>query len=352
MTPRSCERPSGISSDDDLQVLWTSEAAAAATSGRTEGWWRASGVSIDLRTLRSGDLFVALKGPSFDGHAFVAAALDRGAAAAVVSHRPEGIALDAPLLRVADTFQALQDLGRSARARSTASIAGVTGSVGKTGVKEALHLVLGQQGATHANVGNYNNHWGVPLSLARMDPSARFAVFEMGMNHAGEIASLTRQVRPHVCVVTTVEAVHLEDFASVDEIADAKAEMFIGAAPNGAAVLNRDNRFFERLRRRALEVGVGQIVSFGRSGEADVRLQDAEEDAQGATVVADVQGARLTYRIGMPAPIGSAIPSAFSPPLRRSARMSPGLPPLSPICARRRAGGCERMSLCRKAASS
>ena len=267
--------------------LWTSEAAAAATSGHTDGFWRALGVSIDSRTLQTGDLFVALKGPSFDGHTFVADALATGAAAAVVSHRPDGLAPDAPLLLVADTFRALQDLGGAARARSAASIAGVTGSVGKTGVKEALHLVLGRQGATHASAGSFNNHWGVPLSLARLAPSARFAVFEMGMNHAGEIARLTRQVRPHVCAITTVEAVHLENFPSVDAIADAKAEIFIGVAPDGAAVLERDNPYFERLRRRALEAGICHIVSFGRSVEADVRVHAAEEDAQGATVVAD-----------------------------------------------------------------
>lgn len=282
---------------NDSPVLWTSEAAAPAISGRTKGFWRASGVSIDSRTLRPGDLFVALKGPRFDGHAFVADALAMGAVAAVVSHWPDGVAPDAPLMLVADTLEALQDLGHAARARSVANIAAITGSVGKTGVKEALNLVLGRQGATHASVGSFNNHWGVPLSLARMAPSARFAVFEIGMNHAGEIAPLTRQVRPHVCVVTTVEAVHLENFPSVEAIADAKAEIFIGVAPNGAAVLNRDNPFFARLRKRALEAGIGHIVSFGRCEEADVRVHAAEEDAQGATVVADANGVRLTYRI-------------------------------------------------------
>jgi UDP-N-acetylmuramoyl-tripeptide--D-alanyl-D-alanine ligase len=280
-------------------ALWTSEEAALATAGSVEGAWRAFGVSIDSRTIGPGDLFLALKGPSFDGHRFVADALGRGAVGAVVAHRPHDVEAGAPLLMVADTFAALQDLGRAARTRSGARIVGVTGSVGKTSVKEALRLVLCRQAATHASLGSLNNHWGVPLSLARMAPRARFAVFEMGMNHAGEIAPLTRQIRPHVCAITTVEAVHLENFPSVDAIADAKAEIFLGLGPDGTAVLNRDNAQFERLRRRALEAGIDRIISFGRSSQADVCLHAAREDSLGATIEAEALGTRLAYRIGV-----------------------------------------------------
>ena len=282
----------------EVPALWTSQEAAEATGGRAEGAWRAEGVSIDSRSLLPGDLFVALQGPTFDGHAFVAAALAGGAAAALVARRPDGLA-GAPLLLVGDTLGGLQDLGRAARARSHAEIVGVTGSVGKTGVKEALLLVLGRQGATHASVGSFNNQWGVPLSLARTPPTARFGVFEMGMNHAGEIALLTRQVRPHVAVITTVEAVHIENFLSVEAIADAKAEIFSGLEQGGTAVLERDNRHFERLRRLAREAGVGRILSFGRSAEADVRLHAAREDSDGTTVEADVRGVPLIYRVGI-----------------------------------------------------
>jgi UDP-N-acetylmuramoyl-tripeptide--D-alanyl-D-alanine ligase len=284
----------------EVPALWTSEEAARVTKGRAEGSWRAEGVSIDSRTLVPGDVFVALQGPTFDGHAFVADALARGAAAAVVARRPDGLAGDAALLLVGDTFAALQDLGRAARARSNARIVGVTGSVGKTGVKEALLLALGRQGSTHASTGSFNNHWGVPLSLARMPTSARFAVFEMGMNHAGEIAPLTRQVRPHVAVITTVEAVHIENFPSVEAIAEAKGEIFLGVEKDGTAVLERDSPHFERLRRLARGAGVGRILSFGRSAQADVRLRAAEEERDGGTTVrADVFGMQLAYRVGI-----------------------------------------------------
>lgn len=281
-------------------ALWTNETAAQATGGQAEGRWSAAGVSIDSRTLAPGELFVALQGPNFDGHAFVADALANGAAAAVVASRPEGLPSDAPLLLVADTLAALRGLGAAGRARSQARIAGITGSVGKTGVKEALALVLSRQQATHASVGSFNNHWGVPLSLARLPPSAGFAVFEMGMNHAGEITPLTSLVRPHVAAVTTVEAVHIENFASVEDIADAKAEIFAGLEPGGAAVLNRDNPHFDRLVQRAGEAGVGRIVAFGRSPAADARLIAADEDDLGSRIEADVLGTRLSFRVGVP----------------------------------------------------
>jgi len=278
--------------------LWTAEDAAGATGGRAQGTWLASGVSIDTRTLLPGELFVALAGFNSDGHAFVADALARGAAAAMVATPPAGLAAEAPLLLVADTFEALRALGGAGRDRTAARIAGITGSVGKTGVKEALSLVLGRQAPTHASVGSFNNHWGVPLSLARLPASAAFAVFEMGMNHPGEITPLTTLVRPHVVAITTVEPVHIAHFTSVEAVADAKAEVFAGLEPHGTAVLNRDNIHCERLARRAGEAGVGRIVTFGRSAGADARLITAAADEQGSRIEADVLGTRLSFRIG------------------------------------------------------
>jgi len=190
-----------------MSALWTSAEAAAATSGRNSREWSAQGVSIDSRSLTRGDLFVAIKGIKSDGHDYVADALGKGAAAAAVSRALKRIPADAPLLTVADTQKALEDLGRAARARSQATVIGVTGSVGKTGTKEALRHALECQGPTIASLGSLNNQWGVPLSLARLPRDAKYGVFEMGMNHAGEIDALTRLVRPDVALITTVEPV-------------------------------------------------------------------------------------------------------------------------------------------------
>jgi UDP-N-acetylmuramoyl-tripeptide--D-alanyl-D-alanine ligase len=280
-------------------VLWTSEAAAAATGGIARTSWRASGVSIDSRTLVTGDLFVALAGPRFDGHDFVAAALDRGAVAAMVSRRPPGLPAEAPLLVVEDGERALVDLGRAARARSRARVVAVTGSVGKTGVKEALRLVLDAQGATAASADSLNNHWGVPLSLARLPVSAAYAVLEIGMNHAGEITPLSQLVRPHVAVVTTIEAVHRAHFDGIEAIADAKAEIFAGVEPGGVAVLNRDNPHYERLRAAAVRAGIGRVVGFGRHAEADVRLEAATLEPDGTHVHARCDGRDLHYHLAV-----------------------------------------------------
>ena len=208
--------------------LWTSEEAAAATGGQAMGQWIASGVSIDTRTLAKDDLFVALQGEARDGHGFVAPALEKGAAAAMVSRHPDGVAASAPLLRVSDTQAGLEALGRASRARSNSRIVAVTGSAGKTTTKEMLHLMLARCGKVAASAASYNNHWGVPLSLARMPRNTVYGVFEIGMNHAGEIRALVKQVRPHVAVITTVVAAHLEYFGTVEAIADAKAEIFEG----------------------------------------------------------------------------------------------------------------------------
>ena len=222
-----------------------------------------SGMSIDSRTAGKGDAFFAIQGENRDGHEFVDDALKAGAALAVVASNQRGRFPDAPLLVVRDVLEALRDLGRAARARSQAKVIAVTGSVGKTGTKEALRLALSADGETHASVASYNNHWGVPLSLARWPASAKYAVFEIGMNHAGEITPLTKLVRPHVAIVTGIEPVHLEFFGSLEKIADAKAEIFSGVEAGGVAVLNRDNAQYARLASAAKAAGVQRVVSFG-----------------------------------------------------------------------------------------
>lgn len=281
-------------------ALWTAKEAALATGGRSQGDWEASGVSIDSRSVAAGDLFVALKGPSFDGHDYVSDALGKGAAAAMVSKALEALASDAPLLRVGDTLEALTALGQAARTRSQARFIGVTGSCGKTGTKEALKACLAAQGATAASVASFNNHWGVPLSLARMAQDSAYGVFEVGMNHPGEISALTAILRPHVAIITTIEPVHLEYFESVEAIADAKAEIFESMGADGTAVLNRDNAFYEHLADRARASGVGRIIGFGTAAGAELRLESCDLGERSSEVRAEVFGRRIDYRLGLP----------------------------------------------------
>jgi len=283
--------------------LWTIEAMAAAMGAERTGPLPASvpGLSIDTRTVAPGEAFFAIKGDARDGHDFVEAALRAGAGLAVVAADKRGaLPRDAPLLVVADVLEGLRALARAARARSHAKFIGVTGSVGKTGTKEALWLALSADGETHASAASYNNHWGVPLSLARCPQSARYAVLEMGMNHAGEIAPLTRLVRPHIAIITTIEPVHLEFFPSVEAIADAKAEIFQGIEPGGSAVINRDNAHFERLQRLAKGAGVGRIVTFGEHAMADVRVLKFALQTDSSTVQARILGVDVTYKLGAP----------------------------------------------------
>ena len=280
--------------------LWTSGPAMSATGGRTRGEWRASGVAIDSRTVKPGDLFIAIRGPRFDGHDFAADALAEGAAAVVVDSLPEALADDAPVLEVEDTTRALEDLGRAARRRTGGRVIAVTGSVGKTGTKEALRVALAPQGSTVASEGSLNNHWGVPLSLARMPADAAFGVFEIGMNHGGEIAPLSRMASPHVAVITNVESVHSAYFKTTEEIADAKAEIFEGMDPDGIAVINRDNPQFGRLAAAAEAAGVKTIVGFGAHADAQVRLVNVRPDCEGSDIEAMVSGAEVEYRLGVP----------------------------------------------------
>ena len=279
-------------------TLWSAATAAQATGGKSAVDWDALGVSIDSRTLQTGDLFVALCGPNFDGHDYVSKALDAGAAAALVSKRPDGLEDGAPLLHVEDTMAGLKDLGKFARARAKALIVAVTGSVGKTSVKEALAHILGEQASVGFSAGSLNNHLGVPLSLARLPEHTRYGVFELGMNHAGELTVLSQMVRPLVAIVTTVEPAHLEFFESVEDIARAKAEIFSGLEPGGTAVLNRDNTYFDILAAAA-RTAEATILTFGVHEEADFRLSDFELEEIGSSVQIAYDGKELSYRLNV-----------------------------------------------------
>ena len=284
-------------------VLWTVGAMAQAMRAQTSGALpdAIGGISIDSRTLTPGDAFFAIQGDNRDGHDFVVAALKSGAGLAVVAKdRAASFGAGAPLLIVDDVLAALRELGRAARVRTNATVIGVTGSVGKTGTKEALRLVLSRSGETHASAASYNNHWGVPLSLARCRQSAAYGVFELGMNHAGELGPLSRMVRPHVAIITAIAPVHLEYFSSVEAIADAKAEIFEGVEPGGAALINRDTGHFERLARHAKAAKVARILSFGEHTEADARLLECALQPASSAVRANILGADVTYKIGAP----------------------------------------------------
>ncbi len=284
-----------------MTALWTHDEAASATRGTATAPWNAIGVSIDSRNMAKGDLFVAICGETHDGHDHVRDALAKGAAAAMVARSWDDAPSGVPLLLVDDTAQGLRDLAHAARDRSQASVTGITGSVGKTGTKEMLALVLGAQAPTASTIGNLNNHWGLPLSLARMPRDTRYGIFELGMNHAGEIEPLSRLLRPDLAIITTVEAVHLEFFENEEGIADAKAEIFAGVRDSGGVILNRDNRHFARLLNHAKRSGIGRIDSFGADPKSDFRLLDMtpdRPDGNGSLVEASIDGERVAYRLG------------------------------------------------------
>jgi UDP-N-acetylmuramoyl-tripeptide--D-alanyl-D-alanine ligase len=286
-----------------MTALWALDAMTAAMRADTSGALPSdiAGISIDTRTVARGEAFFAIQGERRDGHEFVDGALKAGAGVAVVARNKRALfPADAPLLLVDEVLEALRDLARASRARSRAKIIAVTGSVGKTGTKEALRLALSADGETFASAASYNNHWGVPLSLARCPESAQYAVFEIGMNHAGEITPLTQLVRPHVAIVTTVEPVHLEYFGSVEKIADAKAEIFSGLEPGSAAILNLDNGQYERLLAAARAAKVARIVTFGESVKADARLVRYALQPDTSCVHASILGQQVTYKLGAP----------------------------------------------------
>ncbi len=258
-------------------ALWTSQEAALATGGQVTREWQAGGVSIDTRTIRPGDLFVALTAVR-DGHDFVAQALEKGAAAALVSRVPDGVSADAPLLIVDDVLKGLEDLGRAGRARMGGKVIGVTGSVGKTSTKEMLRAALAGQGRVHAAEASYNNHWGVPLTLARMPADSDFAIIEIGMSNPGEIAPLARLARPHAALITTIAPAHIGAFGHIDGIAREKAAIFQGLVPAGAAIIPTGLSTTPVLRQAADDAGA-PILSFGAEGEARLIASTPEGEA-------------------------------------------------------------------------
>jgi len=286
-----------------MTSLWTVDAMAAAMRADKVGRLptSVSGISIDTRTIAPGEAFFAIQGDNRDGHDFVDAALKASAGVVVVARDKRAqFASDAPLLVVDDVLDGLRGLASAARARLTGKVIAVTGSVGKTGTKEALRLALSAEGKTHASAASYNNHWGVPLSLSRCPADIKFAVFEIGMNHAGEITPLTKLVRPDVAIVTTIAPVHLEYFGSLEKIADAKAEIFLGVVPGGAAVINSDIPQHKQLRAAAEAAGVARTVSFGEHEGADARLLRVALGADCSTVEANILGSPVSYNIGAP----------------------------------------------------
>jgi len=297
-----------------MTPLWTAFEIAAVTDGEVHGGFAATGVAFDSREVGAGDLFVALSGEHTDGHRFVDQAFAQGAAGAIVSQpiaQPHVLvndvtaamsALDArPHVLVKDTVTALDALGAASRARSPARIAGVTGSVGKTGTKEALFQALdrGAPGLAHRSVKSYNNHTGVPLSLARMPREAEYGVFEMGMSRAGELAALTRLVRPHVAIVTAIAPAHAAWFAGEEAIADAKGEVFEGLEPGGVAIVPFDSPHRERLISKA-RAHAGTVWTFGRGEGADVRALEAIRTPRGTMIAARLPGCELSYTVAAP----------------------------------------------------
>ncbi len=285
------------------EPLWSGLGLVAPLQARMRGRVPAGvrGISIDTRTLQPGDLFFAIKGENSDGHTHLGQAFTNGAAAAVVDEdHAEAPNATGPVYVVKDVLAAMENLGRAARARSTARIAAVTGSVGKTSTKEALALVLSDAGPTHASTASYNNHWGVPLTLARMAGAARYGVFEIGMNHAGEITPLVALVRPHVAIITTIAPVHLAQFSGIEAIAAAKAEIFTGIVKGGVAILHRDIAQWGQLQKAANAAGIRHVLGFGSSKEADARITSIDVFPEGTYVEAEVLGQSLRYRMAAP----------------------------------------------------
>ncbi|MER8746234.1 UDP-N-acetylmuramoylalanyl-D-glutamyl-2,6-diaminopimelate--D-alanyl-D-alanine ligase [Mesorhizobium sp. M0006] len=287
-----------------MSVLWTSEALVDAMGGRPLGPMPEgiSGISIDSRSLQPGDAFFAIKGEAMDGHDFATAAIKAGAGVLVVAEGklPSLGRLTAPMIVVQDVLAALEKLGVAARARSNAKIIAVTGSAGKTTTKEALRHVLSAVGTVHASAQSFNNHWGVPLTLARMPDDCDYAVFEIGMNHPGEIRPLVKMVRPHVAIVTMIAAAHLGFFRNLDEIAKAKAEIFEGIEPGGAALLNRDDARWKLLDKMARAAGVEHVFGFGENARSTYKLTKCELHADHSDITARIGGQDVTARIGAP----------------------------------------------------
>ncbi|MGG7518333.1 UDP-N-acetylmuramoylalanyl-D-glutamyl-2,6-diaminopimelate--D-alanyl-D-alanine ligase [Allorhizobium undicola] len=287
-----------------MTFLWKTEDLLPAIAGRPIGTMPPgiTGISIDSRSIKPGEAFFAIKGDRVDGHDFASIAVANGAALLIVNEAklPALGRLTVPMIVVDDVLAALVRLALAARARSHARIIAVTGSVGKTSTKEMLRHVLEPSGDVHAAVASFNNHWGVPLTLARMPATAHFGVFEIGMNHPGEITPLVKMVRPHVAIITTIAPAHLGNFSSIEEIADAKAEIFCGLEPGGEVLLNRDNPYYEHLEQKALEAGVQHIHSFGQHPRAAFRLAEFDGGPEHSTIWALIEGETREVRIGAP----------------------------------------------------
>lgn len=284
-----------------MRTLWTVAEIVKATGGLVDGLpdLPVGSVTIDSREVEAGALFVAIKGETHDGHAFVGKALEQGAVAALVSGRQQDAPADRQIV-VKDTLRALEMLGQAARARNRGQIVAVTGSAGKTTTKEAIRTVLSAAGETHYSVKSFNNHWGVPLMLARLPREAQFGVFEIGMNHAGEITPLTRLVRPHIAVVTTVAAAHLEFFNSIADIAAAKAEIFLGLEPGGTALLNADHDYLHILLAHARAARVGRVVTYGFDEGADWRIASVTQRGDGTVAQVVHEGQVVTLELKVP----------------------------------------------------
>ena len=287
-----------------MTYLWDTDAILAATNGRPIGELPEgiTGISIDTRTIQEGEAFFAIKGDRFDGHNFLSAAMSAGAAFAVVAQNKLVSlgSLKMPLLVVEDVLEAMSRLAEVARLRSKAQIIAVTGSVGKTTVKEMLRTVLSASGKVHASLASFNNHWGVPLTLARLPEDANFGVFEIGMNHAGEITPLVKLVRPHVAMINNVAAAHLGAFDSIDDIARAKAEIFTGVLPGGYGLINHDDRRYTLQRDLAKTAGIEHLVCFGTKRGSDFWLREVEQTAEGSRLSVRHNGEDFTYDIGIP----------------------------------------------------
>lgn len=278
-----------------MSDLWTAEEIAQATGGEiTSGDFAVSGISIDTRTLEKGDLFVALQAER-DGHEFAVSAFDAGAAGALVSRPVSG-----PCVQVGDTLEGLSAMARASVARCPGKRVAITGSVGKTSAKDALFAILQDMAVTHRSVASYNNHWGVPLSLARMPRESEYGIFEIGTNHPGEIRPLSELVKPHVALITHVALAHLAGFGSLVEIAREKASIFAGLVPGGTAILPADNATAPFLRDEAKRHGAVKILSFGRSEDADVRVLEWRLQDHGAHAVFDAQGQEISTFVPMP----------------------------------------------------
>lgn len=280
-------------------ILWTSKDAAQATHGELSGNWSATNLSIDSRTIEGGELFIAVRSENTDGHNYVADALAKGAAAAVVDHRPDNVDANAPLIIVNDTQAALEALGQTVRHDTAARIIAVTGSVGKTGTKNMLAKAFGALGQVHASKASYNNHLGVPLSLASMHEGTDFGIFEIGMNHSGEITPLTKQVRPHIAIITNVEAAHIGNFDSERDIANAKAEIFEGMKKGAPVILNKDNKWFDHLKAIAESKGL-KVHSFGENKDADAHIVDCVIAANGSRIKAQIIDETVSFNLSVP----------------------------------------------------